>query len=53
MSLFHSIKGISLLTSTSIMKEGYLKTKPECRPRVFGMTASPLDAKCDPVKAAQ
>ncbi|KUL90852.1 hypothetical protein ZTR_00903 [Talaromyces verruculosus] len=36
-----------------IMKEGYLKTKPECRPRVFGMTASPLDAKRDPVKAAQ
>lgn len=42
-----------LLNSTSIMKEGYLKTKPECRPRVFGMTASPLDAKRDPVKAAQ
>ncbi|EEA28280.1 Dicer-like protein 1 [Talaromyces marneffei ATCC 18224] len=36
-----------------IMREGYLKAKPECRPRIFGMTASPLDAKRDPVKAAQ
>lgn len=44
---------IPLLTASRIMKEGYLKAKPECRPRIFGMTASPLDAKRDPVKAAQ
>lgn len=36
------------------MKEGYLKASPESRPRIFGMTASPVDAaRRDPVKAAQ
>ena len=50
---FIASRSFLLLTSGSIMKEGYLKTKPEYRPRVFGMTASPLDAKRDPVKAAQ
>ncbi|EED23279.1 RNA helicase/RNAse III, putative [Talaromyces stipitatus ATCC 10500] len=35
-----------------IMKDGYLKANPASRPRIFGMTASPLDAKRDPVKAA-
>lgn len=35
-----------------IIKDSYLKTDPESRPRVFGMTASPIDVKGDVVKAA-
>ncbi|KAL1967917.1 hypothetical protein VTN77DRAFT_2334 [Rasamsonia byssochlamydoides] len=35
-----------------IIKDSYLKEIPEKRPRIFGMTASPIDAKGDVVKAA-
>ncbi|OKL56214.1 Dicer-like protein 1 [Talaromyces atroroseus] len=35
-----------------IIKDSYIKADPGCRPRIFGMTASPLDAKGDVVKAA-
>ncbi|CRG84276.1 endoribonuclease Dicer [Talaromyces islandicus] len=36
-----------------IVKDSYLRADPACRPRIFGMTASPIDAKGDVVKAAQ
>lgn len=37
-----------------IMKDFYLaEPDPTQRPRVFGMTASPVDAKVDVVKAAK
>ncbi|KAH8705121.1 putative RNA helicase/RNAse III [Talaromyces proteolyticus] len=35
-----------------IIKDSYLKTDAACRPRVFGMTASPINAKGDVVAAA-
>ncbi|CAG8237951.1 unnamed protein product [Penicillium salamii] len=35
-----------------IIRETYLTTDPTKRPRVFGMTASPVDAKCDIAEAA-
>ncbi|KAJ5705739.1 hypothetical protein N7536_001428 [Penicillium majusculum] len=35
-----------------IIRDAYLKADPEKRPRVFGMTASPVDAKCDIAEAA-
>ncbi|OJJ50927.1 hypothetical protein ASPZODRAFT_155932 [Penicilliopsis zonata CBS 506.65] len=36
-----------------IIKDSYLKEIPSKRPRVFGMTASPIDAKGDVVEAAR
>jgi endoribonuclease Dicer len=36
----------------SIIRDTYLKADPEKRPRIFGMTASPVDAKCDIAEAA-
>lgn len=36
-----------------IVKEFYLKEKDFKRPKIFGMTASPVDAKVDVVKAAR
>lgn len=37
-----------------IMKEFYLSDiDPEQRPRIFGMTASPVDARVNVVKAAK
>ena len=42
------------LTVCRIMKDFYLAERdPTKRPRVFGMTASPVDAKVDVVKAAK
>ncbi|KAJ6139597.1 hypothetical protein N7471_006083 [Penicillium samsonianum] len=35
-----------------IIRDSYLKADPEKRPRIFGMTASPVDAKCDIAEAA-
>ncbi|KAJ5177896.1 uncharacterized protein N7500_000595 [Penicillium coprophilum] len=35
-----------------IIRDTYLKADPEKRPRIFGMTASPVDAKCDIAEAA-
>lgn len=35
-----------------IIKDSYLKEQPENRPRIFGMTASPIDTKGDIAKAA-
>ncbi|KAF3189375.1 Dicer-like protein 1 [Orbilia oligospora] len=35
-----------------IMRDFYETEKEENRPRIFGMTASPVDARVDPVKAA-
>ncbi|MCJ1312001.1 Dicer-like protein 1 [Agyrium rufum] len=35
-----------------IIKEHYLSASPERRPKIFGMTASPADAKTDVVQAA-
>ncbi|KAI5363134.1 putative ribonuclease III domain, helicase, dicer dimerization domain-containing protein [Septoria linicola] len=35
-----------------IIKDFYLTEEPASRPRVFGMTASPIDAKMDVVQAA-
>ncbi|KAJ5120616.1 uncharacterized protein N7515_010004 [Penicillium bovifimosum] len=37
-----------------IIRDSYLKVEPHKRPRIFGMTASPVDAKCDiPTAASQ
>ncbi|KAK6512062.1 Dicer-like protein 1 [Arthrobotrys musiformis] len=36
-----------------IMRDFYEAEREETRPRIFGMTASPVDARVDPVKAAQ
>ena len=36
-----------------IVKEFYLEQAEQCRPKIFGMTASPVDAKIDPVEAAR
>ena len=36
-----------------IIKDFYLDQPAESRPRIFGMTASPVDAKTDPVQAAR
>ena len=36
-----------------IIKEFYLEQQADCRPRIFGMTASPVDVKADPVHAAR
>lgn len=36
-----------------IVKEFYLKEQDITRPKIFGMTASPVDAKVDVVKAAR
>ena len=42
------------LISSRIIKEFYIpETEPTKRPRVFGMTASPVDAREDVVKAAK
>nr|QIA50577.1 dicer-like protein 1 [Penicillium italicum] len=35
-----------------IIRDAYLKADPEKRPKIFGMTASPVDAKCDIAEAA-
>ncbi|KAJ6144524.1 dicer-like protein 1 [Penicillium chermesinum] len=35
-----------------IIRDSYSKTEPEGRPKVFGMTASPVDAKVDIAQAA-
>ncbi|KAJ9253860.1 hypothetical protein DTO027B5_7245 [Paecilomyces variotii] len=35
-----------------IIKDSYLREQPSNRPRIFGMTASPIDAKGDIAKAA-
>ncbi|QQK44191.1 Helicase, C-terminal [Penicillium digitatum] len=35
-----------------IIRDAYLKADIENRPRIFGMTASPVDAKCDLAEAA-
>ncbi|THC97875.1 hypothetical protein EYZ11_002626 [Aspergillus tanneri] len=35
-----------------IIRESYFKTDPSQRPRIFGMTASPIDTKGDIVEAA-
>lgn len=35
------------------MRQFYEPAKAEDRPRIFGMTASPVDARVDVVKAAQ
>jgi hypothetical protein len=43
---------LALTSLNRIIKDSYLKTDPESRPRVFGMTASPIDVKGDVVKAA-
>ena len=36
-----------------IIKDNYISQEPDKRPKVFGMTASPVDAREDPVKAAK
>ena len=43
---------LALTSLSRIIKDSYLKTDPKSRPRVFGMTASPIDVKGDVVKAA-
>ncbi|KAJ5945845.1 hypothetical protein N7454_002684 [Penicillium verhagenii] len=35
-----------------IIRDSYLKTDVSERPKIFGMTASPIDGKCDIVQAA-
>lgn len=40
------------LIFASIIRDAYLKADPGKRPRIFGMTASPVDAKCDIAEAA-
>lgn len=37
---------------TRIIREYYLNVDATRRPRIFGMTASPVDAKCDIAEAA-
>lgn len=41
------------LRSNSIIRNAYLKIDPSERPRIFGMTASPIDAKVDITEAAR
>ena len=36
-----------------IIKDYYIPQSPDMRPKIFGMTASPVDARQDPVKAAK
>ena len=36
-----------------IIKDYYIPSSPAKRPKIFGMTASPLDARQDPVRAAK
>lgn len=42
----------TLLIPFSIIKDFYLEEPSDSRPRIFGMTASPIDAKMDVTKAA-
>ena len=42
-----------LLMRCRIIKDFYLDYPQGSRPRIFGMTASPVDAKTDPVQAAR
>jgi endoribonuclease Dicer len=44
---------VLFLSDFRIIKDSYLKADPKHRPRIFGMTASPIDAKGDVVRAAQ
>lgn len=41
------------LRSDSIIRNAYLKVEPSERPRIFGMTASPIDAKVNITEAAR
>ena len=51
-SLHHVM--VSKLTSCRIIKDYYIaEPDPTRRPRVFGMTASPVDAREDVVEAAK
>ncbi len=43
---------VARLTLTRIIKDFYMNVDEISRPRVFGMTASPVDAKTDVVQAA-
>ncbi|KAL4890197.1 ATP-dependent helicase dcl1 [Aspergillus ambiguus] len=36
-----------------VIRDSYLRVPPSSRPRIFGMTASPIDTKGDVLKAAQ
>ena len=41
-----------MLIPSRIIKDSYIKVPLPKRPRIFGMTASPIDAKGDIVEAA-
>ena len=41
------------LTRYRIIKEFYVPCIPAHRPKIFGMTASPVDAKVDVIQAAK
>lgn len=43
---------VQCLTGLRIIRDTYLKEVPSKRPRIFGMTASPVDTKGDVVDAA-